>query len=181
MDHYPYRQDQYLCVAASLNGGNVLRSYTNFVRSTIELMTGRVLSEQDVWNKLHCSPPSLEQSHSFSITPTLFGERHDQSTSASITNMKYSIPPVNHIAHRLCTALLDNVFDMMPDYVLLDRGPPQKIIVTGTVWSTNAMMRQCLNTIIEQRAQHQLKIEYVLEVDADVGSALFAYEQLELS
>ncbi|CAG2104277.1 unnamed protein product, partial [Medioppia subpectinata] len=62
IDYFPYFDDSYLSVAASLNGGNVLQHLVQFVRNTIKDMADIELSDEQIWAKifqLHDTVPKV--------------------------------------------------------------------------------------------------------------------------
>ncbi|OTF69595.1 hypothetical protein BLA29_007425 [Euroglyphus maynei] len=198
-DYYPFRNNnnnnEYLLVAPSLNGGNVLQSFIGFIQSTIKCLTNIDLTPAEIWEKLFHQIPAMTDSKSdqfISIKPTLFGERHDLDSvfTVNISGGKHQ-PSIFQIINCLCVELIQNVFNMMPNALEMIRENfrkklPTKILCTGSVISNNPIMQRSLSIVMKRILSNAngddqnnvetsplIDIEYVDKCDADVGCALF--------
>lgn len=194
VDYFPYRADtgQYLLVAASLNGGNVLRAFTTFLAGTVRQLTGVMLSEPDIWNRLieldrqqNSNPADLQRvATSLRIKPTPFGERHQPETFCSVDGIRSLPPTLVELTRCLCVSLLDNLFEMAPLVVdTIPAGSTVEIVCTGSVMAQNPILRRSLDSIVAQRFaagsdHHHLLIDCIGMSDADVGCALLAHQTL---
>ncbi|CAF98503.1 unnamed protein product, partial [Tetraodon nigroviridis] len=95
ISYFPYFEDAYLAVAASLNGGNVLATFVEMLAAwTKEL--GADVSEPCLYQKLiHCA---LDQATSdLQVSPTILGERHNPLRLGQVTNISPSTLSLGHV------------------------------------------------------------------------------------
>ncbi|XP_054166599.1 sedoheptulokinase-like [Oppia nitens] len=173
IDYFPYFDDTYLSVAASLNGGNVLQHIINFIKDLIEDITGIKVPDNQIWHKifqLHQNQETDISDNNLLVKPTLFGERHDPSLKASIVNISKNVK-INKIIEAFCNGIIDNVFEMMPIEYIKENNITQ-VIGTGTVLIKNPIMRGMLETKLE------IPIVYIENSDADVGAVWVAFDYI---
>lgn len=171
----PYFESKDLLVAASLNGGNVLSAFVYLVYSwQSSLNNNSALSLDTLWSRLIelglQSPSNMEN-----FSAALFGERHDHSMSASITNIRSinmsQLNDIGSVFRSICHWIIKNLFEMLGRYSLTLEG----IIGTGSALMKNHVL------------QHELKEKVTCQVifnehsDAAYGAALFAVMQQYLS
>ena len=84
----PYFESKDLLVAASLNGGNILSAFVQLIYSwETSLHQNSSISIDTLWSRL--IELGLQSSSVIeNLSAALFGERHDPSMSASITNIR---------------------------------------------------------------------------------------------
>lgn len=194
IDYYPYQIGKYLSVAASLNGGNVLKSFGKFLQSTIKCLTNIDLNEEQIWQRLIDQKQQCQMNYSgpsekyLTIKPTLFGERYEPDIG-SIINVYYRSPDILELTECLCNSLIENLFNMM--MIEIERkihrnefnSIKTNIICTGSVWMANPFLKQALNNLLRRIITNDnylqsIDINYIDCYDAEVGCALFAAKQL---
>lgn len=171
---FPYFNDQYLAIAASLNGGNVLASYIRLLHDHIEMLTDSAVSEELIWKRL------LESSHRrsaqinsrqrdhFIVNPLLNGERHTCDQALAVFNIHRNNFNFGLFFEQLCKSLVVNIFRMFPVY-LLKRFDVKRVIAVGNTFVQNTIMQEYL----KQRLQKQrLQMRLESQCDADYGVAL---------
>jgi len=183
IDYFPYFEDRYLSVAASLNGGNVLHAFVRTMKNITEQITDVEVSEEKIWEKLmkcNVSKKNEDQSnnnedrinnneHKLQVKPTLFGERHNTDLKASIVNISESLE-LSQIIRAICEGLIENIFEMMSMKYLFEAGI-QELIGTGSALLRNAILKDLLETKLN------IPVIYIDGNDADVGSVWVAYYQ----
>ena len=168
----PYFQSKDLLVAASLNGGNVLSAFVQLIHAWQETLTGTPSSSPIdlLWTRL--IELALRSSSPFEhLSAALFGERHDPSISASITNIRSmniaQLHDIGAVFRSMCRWIVRNLFDMLGDEALRI----EELIGTGSALMRNAVLQRELN----ERVRGQLVFRD--DCDAAYGAALFALEQ----
>ena len=167
----PYFESEDLLVAASLNGGNILSAFVHLIHSwQLSLYNDAPLSLDILWSRL--IELGLQSSSTIeNLSGALFGERHDPSMSASITNIRsIHMPQLNDIGsifRSLCQWIIKNLFEMLGKDSLIMKS----VIGTGSALIRNDVLQQEL----KERVRCQIKFnEYS---DAAYGAALFALMQ----
>ena len=115
----PYFYSQDLLVAASLNGGNVLSAFVHLIQSwQSALVDGSAAPSIDhLWSRLIAlalqSPP-MSTNH---FSAALFGERHDPSMSAFVTNIRSinisQLTNIGTVFRSICHWIIENLFQML--------------------------------------------------------------------
>ena len=161
-DYYPFKNNEYLLVAPSLNGGNVLQSFMGFIQSTVKCLTNNDLTRTEIWEKLfHQFPTEFsnndqsDEENFISIKPTLFGERHDLNSVFTVNISGGKQPSLFNIINCLCFELIQNVFNMMPNVSeTIQNNFKQKIqtklICTGSVIANNPILQRSLLLVIRR-------------------------------
>ncbi|XP_027196167.2 sedoheptulokinase-like [Dermatophagoides pteronyssinus] len=161
-DYYPFKNNEYLLVAPSLNGGNVLQSFMGFIQSTVKCLTNNDLTRAEIWEKLfHQFPTEFsnndqsDEENFISIKPTLFGERHDLNSVFTVNISGGKQPSLFNIINCLCFELIQNVFNMMPNVSeTIQNNFKQKIqtklICTGSVIANNPILQRSLLLVIRR-------------------------------
>ena len=179
IDYDPFTSETYIAKAAGLNGGNVLREFSNFFRESIKQLTRIELSEKQFWNKLDelRRADNGSNENTFSITPRLWGERHEPESSFTLTGLRHKQPGLLGVTRNLFRGLLENLFDLRPD--LSDLNKQVEFVYTGSVFAQNPLLQQILMETIEERVHLVApNINSIDCFDADIGCALFAVDQL---
>ncbi|XP_049658996.1 sedoheptulokinase isoform X1 [Accipiter gentilis] len=166
--YFPYFNDDYLAVAASLNGGNVLATFVDMVaRWTEEL--GLQVQEPAIYTKI--IEAALAQNDSkLSVHPTIFGERHIPEQLASVTNIAVSDLSLGHVTRALCRGIVENLCSMLPVQHLMEMGV-RRILGSGSALARNEVLRQEVERIFP------CPVVYGKDVDAAVGAAMVMFHR----
>lgn len=110
IEYFPYFNNCYLAVAASLNGGNVMASFVRMLQSWMHDL-GFGVPQGLIWDKMLTlvkQPTSSEQS--MTIIPTLFGERHfSKPPCAEVLNITPQNISLRNVAKALFEGLIANL------------------------------------------------------------------------
>lgn len=127
---------------------------------------GLGLPEDKIWDKLNY----LSQEDCGSdlvILPTIFGERHNPSQRASVTNITALNTTLGSVYNALCKGVITNLHGMMSQDCLLAAGI-KRIVGSGTSLMKNSLLRQ--------QIEEQYKLPLILSegsaADAALGAAL---------
>ncbi|XP_025910924.1 sedoheptulokinase isoform X3 [Apteryx rowi] len=166
--YFPYFSGNYLAVAASLNGGNVLATFVDMVAQwTAEL--GLEVQETTIYTKI--IKAALAQTNSkLSIHPALFGERHMPEQLASVTDISVSDLSLGHVTRALCRGIIENLHSMLPSERLTETGV-RRILGTGSALARNEVLRQ------EAERIFPFPVIYGKDVDAAVGAAMVMFHR----
>uniref|UniRef100_H3CSZ0 Sedoheptulokinase n=1 Tax=Tetraodon nigroviridis TaxID=99883 RepID=H3CSZ0_TETNG len=168
ISYFPYFEDAYLAVAASLNGGNVLATFVEMLAAwTKEL--GADVSEPCLYQKLiHCA---LDQATSdLQVSPTILGERHNPLRLGQVTNISPSTLSLGHVTRALCRGVLENVCSMM-SAGHLQRAGVNRIVGSGSAIARNEVLRQEVERAFSQ------PVVYGQNADSAVGVAMVFCDQ----
>ncbi|KAL5016425.1 hypothetical protein ScPMuIL_006014 [Solemya velum] len=166
----PYFEEKSLAVAASLNGGNVLRSFVLMLKSWMTSL-GIELEEGDIWDKLsqlvhgyhgddNRQPPQ--------IIPTIYGERHAPEVFGSVFGLRESNTDLHSVYAALCRGLLVNMSSMLPQDLLQYYGVTH-IVATGSVVSRNPVIASAIRENYDG-----MKVVTSDKCDSALGVALVA-------
>jgi sedoheptulokinase len=164
----PYFESEDLLVAASLNGGNILSAFVHLIHSwESSLNQNSSLSLDTLWSRLiELGLQSSTIIENFSAA--LFGERHDPSMSASITNIRSinmsQLNDIGSVFRSICQWIIKNLFEMLGK----DSSTIKSIIGTGSALTRNPLLQREL----KERVQCQVILNE--HSDAAYGAALFA-------
>ncbi|XP_046564655.1 sedoheptulokinase-like [Haliotis rubra] len=164
LDYFPYFGDEYLALSAGLNGGNVLQHFMSMLQGWCSEF-GFALSEADMWAKLNDTALKSERS-SLSITPTLYGERHQPSLKASITGITSSNTSLGEVYRGLCDSIIDNLHTLMPAQFLTELGHVKRILASGSVITNNPIVQSRLELVYKG-----IPIVYGQSGDSAIGAA----------
>ena len=101
------------------------------------------------------------------ILPTIFGERHNPSQKAAVTNITPLNTNLGSVYHALCRGIITNLHNMMSQNFLLAAGV-KRIVGSGTAVIKNSI----LSTEIEALYKLPLVLSEGSDADAAVGAAL---------
>ncbi|NWW71555.1 SHPK Sedoheptulokinase, partial [Climacteris rufus] len=161
--YFPYFNGDYLAVAASLNGGNVLAAFVGMVAQWTQEL-GLEVQESAIYTRI--IQAALAQNHSkLSVHPTLFGERHLPEQLASVSNIGASELSLGHISRALCCGIVQNLCSMLPVQQLQDVGV-RRVLGSGSALARNEVLRQEVERIFP------FPVVYGRDVDAAVGAAM---------
>ncbi|KAM6969832.1 sedoheptulokinase [Aplochiton taeniatus] len=169
VSYFPYFENSYLAVAASLNGGNALATFVRMLSSWMKEL-GSEVCDSSLYEKLIQCAVSQESSD-LTVRPTILGERHDPLCLGQVSNITTSNLSLGHIARALCRGVLDNIAAMMPPDSLKEVGV-KRIIGSGSALSRNKVLRE------EAERAFPLPVEYGHDVDAAVGVAMVFCDRL---
>ncbi|XP_067136812.1 sedoheptulokinase-like [Centruroides vittatus] len=162
IDYFPFFDNRYLAVAASLNGGNVLASFVKMLHQWTTLL-GADISEANIWKKL--SESNTEVESSMIVDPTIFGERYKPEKRASISNIGFSSLQLNEVYYCVCKGLISNLQSFISAATLQENGI-QRILGSGNAFLKNAILQQ------EVRRQYNVPVVCCAGKDAAIGAAL---------
>ncbi|NWQ64739.1 SHPK Sedoheptulokinase, partial [Neopipo cinnamomea] len=161
--YFPYFSGDYLAVAASLNGGNVLATFVAMVAQWTQEL-GLQVQESAIYTRI--IQAALAQNHSkLSVHPTIFGERHIPEQLGSVTNIAASELSLGHVTRALCRGIVQNLSSMLPVQLLRDTGV-RRILGSGSALARNEVLRQ------EVERTFPFPVVYGKDVDAAVGAAM---------
>ncbi|XP_063152070.1 sedoheptulokinase [Candoia aspera] len=160
--YFPYFGNQYLVLAASLNGGNVMATFVNMVVGWMAEL-GLEVSESDLYRPMIQAALTQADTH-LDICPTIFGERHGPTASASVTGITASELSLGHVVRALCRGVVRNLHSMLPSESLKEAGAKQ-IVASGGGLCRNEVMR------LEVEKAFALPVVYGKVADAAMGVA----------
>ncbi|GAB1597755.1 sedoheptulokinase-like isoform X1 [Argonauta hians] len=139
IEYFPYFDHTYIATVASLTGGSVM---ANFVKTLQEWFSefGVHVEEEQMWQKLIKLSEKIP-STDLQITPTLEGERHKPDQRGSVAGLNMNNMSLGKVFRALCSGLIRNLHDMMPNTYLMDHGI-QRIIATGSGVTKNPIVQQ---------------------------------------
>ncbi|RWS11814.1 sedoheptulokinase-like protein [Dinothrombium tinctorium] len=174
VDFFPYFERNFLAVAASLNGGNVLQIYVNNVRRLIQLIVGENVSTDQIWNRLIAAAAADNSTMPMQVTvnPCAFGERFNPKLKAQISNISPDVSFVDIFA-AVCYGLINNIFEMM-SFDLINGCEINTLYATGSAFRRNALLKRALHEYLRTEFNERIKVNYVEEIDANFGAALAA-------
>ncbi|KAG1937304.1 sedoheptulokinase [Pimephales promelas] len=161
--YFPYLHGSYLAVAASLNGGNVMATFVRMLDSWMKEF-GLEVNESRIYSQLIQS--ALAQPNTdLTVTSTLLGERHDPTTSASVSQISPSNLSLGHVTRAVCRGIIENLASMMPPQSLQAAGV-RCIIGSGSALSCNPILQQEVERVFP------FPVVYGKDVDSAVGVAM---------
>ncbi|CAB0039129.1 unnamed protein product [Trichogramma brassicae] len=111
IEYFPYFNDKYLAVAASLNGGNTLATFVKSLQQWI-LDLGFSVPQSKVWEKLIKLAADEATSRSdMQIVPTLLGERYAPQQTASVSGISLDTLDLGSIFRALCSGIIKNLHE----------------------------------------------------------------------
>ncbi|KAM3936370.1 sedoheptulokinase isoform 2-T2 [Leptodactylus fuscus] len=161
--YFPYFEDRYLAVAASLNGGNVFASFvTMLAQWTAEL--GLETTEPNIYSRVINAALPVKDPQ-LTVCPTLFGERHCPDSRASVSNLTSTNLSLGNVTRALCRGIIENIHSMLPSQRLKDSGI-KRIIGSGSALARNASLKQEVERVFP------FPVVYGKDVDSAVGAAM---------
>ncbi|KAL5235666.1 hypothetical protein ACI65C_003076 [Semiaphis heraclei] len=163
VEYFPYFDNYFLAVAASLNGGNVLDFFVRSVFSWVSAL-GLTITEDELWNRLlHFSPE--DHLTTLKVNPLIFGERHNPTTYGSLINITNDNFTLSELFSGFCKGLINNLLEMMPRELLLKAGI-KRFIGTGSVITKNHIIKKEIETCFN------LPLNVTMSEDSAFGAAL---------
>jgi len=110
IQYFPYFDNRYVAVAASLNGGNAMASFVRMIQSWMQDL-GFGVPQSLIWDKMLSLAKHTESSErEMNIVPTLFGERHLSSLPAAhVSNITQHNISLGNVAKSLFSGLIVNL------------------------------------------------------------------------
>uniref|UniRef100_A0A8B9TQ98 Sedoheptulokinase n=1 Tax=Anas platyrhynchos TaxID=8839 RepID=A0A8B9TQ98_ANAPL len=166
--YFPYFNGDYLAVAASLNGGNVLATFVDMVSQWMEEL-GLQVQDSAIYAKIIKAALAQDDSK-LSIRPTIFGERHVPEQLASVTSIAVSELSLGHVTRALCHGVVENLCSMLLVQRLMETGV-SRILGSGSALARNEVLRQEVERIFP------FPVVYGKDVDAAVGAAMVMFHR----
>ncbi|XP_050531980.1 sedoheptulokinase-like isoform X2 [Daktulosphaira vitifoliae] len=163
IEYFPFFQNYFLVVAASLNGGNVLDIFVNSILNWI-VSLGLSITK-DLWSQLLKSSSEEYINTSLIVSPLMMAERHDPLTYGSLMNITSENLTINQMFTGICQGIVKNLYKMMPKEILIKENI-QQIIGTGSVLTNNVVIKQ------EIQKLYELPLNIKVTGDAAFGAAL---------
>lgn len=146
-----------------------------FITEVVKIVAGFQLAEEQIWQKLteistvtDMTPiPGIDL---LSIQPLLYGERHSPSATASVTSITENGISLDCIFKSLCSGLVTNLHQMMPQSMLIESGV-KRLVLTGSVVHKQPCVKDYVCKLYKP-----LPVLEVSEIDAAFGAALVAVE-----
>ncbi|XP_058803271.1 sedoheptulokinase-like isoform X2 [Phymastichus coffea] len=164
IEYFPYFDDKYLAVAASMNGGNTLATFVKSLQHwTLEL--GFSVPQSKVWEKLIALGNDDNTAISdMTIVPTLLGERYAPDQTASVTGITLDTLHLGNIFRALCSGIIRNMHNIMSKDELGTMG------ITRIVGNGSGLVR---NPVLQKEVSHwySLPLELGHTGDAALGAA----------
>ncbi|XP_070774098.1 sedoheptulokinase isoform X2 [Enoplosus armatus] len=169
ISYFPYFDNLYLAVAASLNGGNVLATFVEMLTAWMKEL-GAELSDSCLYEKLIRCALNQETSD-LRVSPTILGERHNPLCLGQVTNISTTNLSLGHLTRALCRGVLDNITSMMPAERLQQAGV-SRIVASGSAIARNEVLKQEVEKAFPQ------PVVYGQNADSAVGVAMVLYDLL---
>lgn len=133
-------------------------------------LIGLEVNESRIYSQLIQS--ALAQPNTdLTVTSTLLGERHDPTTSASVSHISPSNLSLGHMTRAVCRGIIENMATMMPPQSLQAAGV-RCIIGSGSALSCNPVLQQEVERVFP------FPVVYGKDVDSAVGVAMVFKDQL---
>ncbi|KAG5882947.1 Sedoheptulokinase, partial [Gonioctena quinquepunctata] len=162
--HWPYFKNQYVAVAASLNGGNSLATFVKMLQQWI-MEFGFNVPQETIW-KIVIGVSSEDSAKSdLKIKPTCLGERNNPDLHASVSNIHVGNLGLGNVFRALCRGLLENLHRMMPRD-MLHNAKIDRIVGNGSGLARNIVLQ------MEVQQLYQLPLVFTTGGDAAKGAAL---------
>lgn len=175
---FPYFSNKVLLVAASLNGGNVLEKFVQTIfdwSCKLNLINKNEEFKNEIWSNLIKLSNEFDQEVSLICKPTLFSERHDKDTFASLLNIKHdNISNPGQFFLSICTGLITNLQSMFPTDLLKNEFAIKRIVGTGSVLSKIPILKK------EIERQFGLPVVFNRPSDSALGAASFIKDYLNI-
>ena len=154
-----------MAVAASLNGGNCLAAFVKMIQNwAVDL--GLSINREKIWEKTIALGQNVDSEKDLmTISPVLFGERHDPDLQGAINNIGPDTCGLGQVTKAICKGIADNLAKMMSPELLQNAGI-QRIVGSGACLTRNPVLK------IEFQERYQMPVEFIDEGSACIGAAL---------
>lgn len=165
VEYFPYFQERYIAVAASLTGGNALAAYIRMIQQWV-IQLGVNVPQSKIWEKaLQAGLEDKGTQPSIQIHPTIFGERHAPNVRGSASNILLGNHSLGAVTRSVCRGIITNLAGMMPPEMLKQRGI-SRIVGSGACLLRNQVLQR------EIQDEYQLPVVFQEEGNACIGAAL---------
>ena len=142
-----------------------------------ELQCSNIPSNEELFKKLEISAGTYKEedhqdgeSSMLRIVPTVFGERFQPDSLASVTNISCSNCSLGSITFSLYEGIIRNMYELLPTDLLLSHDV-QTIVTTGGMLSSSKLLQELVHKIF------RLPIRILArDADAAFGATLFLDE-----
>ncbi|XP_042243608.1 sedoheptulokinase-like isoform X2 [Homarus americanus] len=166
IEYFPFFDNSYLAVAASLNGGNALAAFVRTVQQW-SLDLGFQVPQSKIWQRILELGGDPQSKSSLVIKPTIFGERHTPMANADVSNIDLGNVSLAKVTRALCKGVITNIHSMMPRSMLVENG------ITSIIGGGSALARNPI-LLREIEELYNLPVSIDSRGDAAYGSALAA-------
>lgn len=117
-EYFPYFDNRYLVVAASLNGGNVMATFVRMLQSWMHDL-GFGVPQGLIWDKMlslvkHQAESGVRGERDMVIIPTIFGERHlSRPPAAEVSNITPQNISLGNVALAIFDGLITNLHKLV--------------------------------------------------------------------
>lgn len=164
IEYFPYFQNRYIAVAASLTGGNALAAFIRMIQQWV-LQLGVNLPQSKIWDTALKAGLQEHNLPSVQILPTIFGERHAPDKRGSAVNIHQGNLSLGQVTRSVCRGIVANLAGMMPPDMLKLRGI-NRIVGSGACLLRNQVLQR------EIQEQYQLPVVFEEEGNACIGAAM---------
>lgn len=179
IDYFPYLNNQFLMVAASLNGGNVLQYLITTIKKINQQFADVTVSESKIWEKiielgikcLNHEKHQNKKDKTLKIKPTLFGERHEPDVFGSINHISLDVD-LGQLIVSFCEGLIENIFQMMSVELMVESGI-ETLIGTGSALIKNPILQQ----ILDKKLNHKIQVIFTDGNDSHIGVAMLVNDK----
>ncbi|XP_045172025.2 sedoheptulokinase-like [Mercenaria mercenaria] len=184
---FPFFNQKFLAVAASLNGGNTLSAFVKMLQNWFGSF-GVALDKQDIWQKLTDlstakTPDGVNGLSTATVSdtgvkglviqPLLFGERHDPTLTGSVSGAHEDNLSLGCVFQAMCEGLVNNLHQMMPVSMLIESGITS-LVLTGSVIDRQPYVKDYVKKLYAP-----LTVKEQSGIDASVGAGRIACKFLE--
>jgi len=168
VQYFPYMQG-HLAVAASLTGGNALAAFVSTIRDWCSEL-GVPVEKEKVWDCLLQRGKDAASTTGMTIVPTLWGERHDPQSKASVRDIQMGSLGLGSIMRSLCRGLVENLASMLSASQLREAGI-RRLLGSGGALARNSLLQKEVSDV------YQLPLTMVGEREACLGAALAVFDR----
>jgi len=164
VEFFPYIEDRYIAVAASLTGGNALAAFVKMIQLwCVEL--GCNVPQSKIWSAALASGMKEVETPTLDINPTIFGERHAPDQKGVVSNINQGNIGLGQVTRSVCKGIISNLASMMTPEMLKDGGI-QRIVGSGACLIRNQVLQR------EIMELYKIPVIFVEEGNACIGAAM---------
>ncbi|CAB4066650.1 SHPK [Lepeophtheirus salmonis] len=165
IEYFPFFDNQYMAVAASLTGGNALAEFVHAVQCWV-IDLGLSIPQSKIWDKLLThGDNACDEENPLQIRPTIFGERHNPEEKGQVSNVVPANLNLGSITHGICRGIVQNMASMMGTKDLKNAGI-ELIMGSGSALLRNEILKK------EIKLAYDIPVEFVEQGNACYGAAL---------
>lgn len=173
ISYFPYINDTFLAVAASLNGGNILRSFVKMLLNWLGEFDVNV-HEDLIWEKLTRLAGHLDETKANGLVaiPLINGERHAPMLTGSLSGITRDNMELCSIFRSLLEGIINNLHGMIPSCQLIESGI-SRLVINGSVLNRQPYILEFIKSLYSF-----MEVIEGSDTDAAQGAAKFAAEFL---